>query len=433
MRAHRRLVPPPPGGRRGQQAVAAQRVEQLHGLVRVAARMRLDHLGQARHRGPVHAQHLGDHGGQARLRQVAQPQVPHRGLVPPPGQRRRQRMRRVHVAVPVRADQQQAVDRLLAQHQVDEAERGTPRPLQVIEEQHDRPFPRGDRPQRRRARPLQPRLRGQRIPRIRRHPQQRRELRQHRGQQARVRPHRRHDPLAQLRQLILRLGQQQPAQRAERLISRVELQVPAVGVELAGHEPAITAGHHRPQLVDQRRLAHPGRAGHQHPAALARQRAGERGFQRRHLVIASGQPRRRQQPHRDIMLADPEHSRCRVCLRVAHPLQVINQAVRGLVPVVRFLLQQVHDDLGQRRRQGLVRLGRRHRDPGQVIVDEPQRVPGAERRLARGQLVQHRAQRVQVGPLIHRPAGPPGLLRRQVRQRPRDLGMVRELRADLGE
>jgi len=79
------------------------------------------------------------------------------------------------------------------------------------------------------------------------------------------------------------------------------------------------------------------------------------------------------------------------------------------------------------------RVGRRHRDPGQVIVDQPQRIPGAERRLAGGQLVQRRAQRVQVGPLIHRPAGPPGRLRRQVRQRPGDLGMMRELRPDLGE
>ena len=66
-------------------------------------------------------------------------------------------------------------------------------------------------------------------------------------------------------------------------------------------------------------------------------------------------------------------------------------------------------------------------------MDEPQRVPGAERGPARGQLIQHRAQRVQVGPLIRRPAGPPGRLRRQVRQRPGDLGMVRELRAELGE
>ena len=85
------------------------------------------------------------------------------------------------------------------------------------------------------------------------------------------------------------------------------------------------------------------------------------------------------------------------------------------------------------RRHGRVHLRRRHRHPGQVIMDEPQRVPGAERRLARRQLVQRRAQRVQVGPLIHRPAGPPGLLRRQIRQRPDDLGVVGELRADLGQ
>jgi hypothetical protein len=66
-------------------------------------------------------------------------------------------------------------------------------------------------------------------------------------------------------------------------------------------------------------------------------------------------------------------------------------------------------------------------------MGNPQRVPGAEGGLARGQLVQRCAQRVQVGALIHRPAGPPGGLRRQVRQRPGDLGMVGELGADLGD
>ena len=76
---------------------------------------------------------------------------------------------------------------------------------------------------------------------------------------------------------------------------------------------------------------------------------------------------------------------------------------------------------------------RRHRHPGQEIMGQPQRVPGAERRPAGGELIQRRAQRVQVGPLIHRPAGPPGLLRRQVRQRPGDLAVRGELRADLRE
>ena len=114
VRAHGRRVPPPPAGRRGQQPVAAQRVEQLHRLVRVAGRVRLDHLGQARRRGRGHVQHLRHHGDRAGDRQVVQPQLLHPGLIPPPGQRRRQRMRRVDLAVAVGAHQQQALDRLLA-------------------------------------------------------------------------------------------------------------------------------------------------------------------------------------------------------------------------------------------------------------------------------------------------------------------------------
>ncbi len=429
--AHRRRIPPPPGGRRGQHAVAAQRVEQLQRLIRIAMRVRGDHLGQARRRRRVHVEHLRSHGDKTRDGQVCQPQVPHSGLFTPPGHHRCQWMRWVQLAFPVRAHQQQAVHRLLAQHQVDGAEWRAPRPLQVIDEHHHRPFPRGDRPQQPRCRPLRPDPRGQRIPRIGRHRQQRRELRQHRGQQARVRPNRRQDPPADLGQLLLRLGQQQPAQRAKRLMNRVELQVPPVLVELARHEPALPAGHHRPQLIDQRRLTHPRRAADQHPPAPARRRVIERRLQRRHLVIAAHQPRRRQQPQRNITLADPQPTRRRARADVPQPLQVIDHAVSGLVPVVRFLLQQMHDDRRQRPRHGRVHLRGRHRHSRQVIMDEPQRAPGTERRRPRRQLIQRRAQRVQVRPLIHCPAGSPGLLRRQIRQRPHGLGVMGELRADL--
>lgn len=54
-------------------------------------------------------------------------------------------MRRVDVAVAVGDDQQQALDRFLAEHQIDEAEWGPPGPLQVIEEHDERPDARGDR------------------------------------------------------------------------------------------------------------------------------------------------------------------------------------------------------------------------------------------------------------------------------------------------
>ena len=71
----------------------------------------------------------------------------------------------------------------------------------------------------------------------------------------------------------------------------------------------------------------------------------------------------------------------------AQPLQVMDHAVRRLVPVVRFLLQQMQDDLRQRFRYVRIDVGRRGRQPGQVIVDEAQRVTDAERRLASAKFV----------------------------------------------
>jgi hypothetical protein len=132
------------------------------------------------------------------------------------------------------------------------------------------------------------------------------------------------------------------------------------------------------------------------------------------------------------MLADPQRGR-RARVDVPQPLQVVDHAFGRLVAVVRFLLQQMHDDRRQRRRYGRVHRRRRHRHSSQMIMGESQRVAGTERRLTRRQLVQRRAQGVQVGTLIHRPAGPPGLLRRQIRQCSHDPRVVGELRPQLGE
>jgi hypothetical protein len=49
-------------------------------------------------------------------------------------------MPRDHIAIPVRADEQQALRRLLAQHQIHQAERHGARPLQVVEEHQHGPF-----------------------------------------------------------------------------------------------------------------------------------------------------------------------------------------------------------------------------------------------------------------------------------------------------
>jgi hypothetical protein len=140
---------------------------------------------------------------------------------------------------------------------------------------------------------LRPHLRGERITGIRRHRQERGELRQGCGGQPRVRPQRAQEPLPDAGELALRLGQQQPAQRAGGLVDPIEVQIPPVLVELAGHEPAITVGHHRTQLVDEHRLAHPRCAADQHCTAPAHQRLLECLVECDHVGLSAYQPRRR--------------------------------------------------------------------------------------------------------------------------------------------
>jgi len=117
--------------------------------------------------------------------------------------------------------------------------------------------------------------------------EQRRELGDDSGSHARVRPQCRQHPLPHRSEIVLRLGEEQSAQRAERLEDAVELQVAAELVELAGHEPAVAAVHDGPQLVDERGFAHPRRTADQHHTTTAGQRSVEGALQRRHLVVAA--------------------------------------------------------------------------------------------------------------------------------------------------
>jgi hypothetical protein len=329
----------------------------------------------------------------------------------------------------VGAHDQHAPDRLLVEQLVEEAEGGAAGPLHVVEEQHDRSVRRGHRAQDPHPAELAAQLRGQRIPRVRSHAEQRPVLGGHRGHEAGVLTERRPDPFPHAGELVFRLGQQQPAERPEALVHRAVLHVASVLVGLAGHEPAASTRHHRTQLVDQRGLAHPRRAGDQHCPAPPGPRILERLLQRGHLGIPADQPGRREQPQPDVVLA---HAYGGV-RRGPQLLEVVQQALGRLVTAVGLLLQQVHDDLGQRRWHRGVHRGRGRRHPRHVVVGQPQWVAGAERRRPGRQLVQRRAQRVQVGALVDGPAGAAGLLRGQVRQRAHDLGVMGELRADLGQ
>ena len=152
-------------------------------------------------------------------------------------------MCRVHL-VAIGSHQQQALH-LLTEHQIDEADSNGPGPLQVVDEQHHRPFARGHTPQHVHSAVLHPHLGGQRIARLRGHAQQRRQLRHRGGSQARIRTQCRQHPFPQLDQLVLGLREQQPTQRTKRLKNAARLQIPPILVELARHKPAIVAGYHR--------------------------------------------------------------------------------------------------------------------------------------------------------------------------------------------
>ena len=125
---------------------------------------------------------------------------------------------------------------------------------------------RRDRPEHGRRPPLRPRLRGQRISGVGRHPEQRRELRQHGAQQLDVGPYRpagsgRGPGRAPPRARPAAAGPAPGAPDGPR-------RTPDRGgtVELAGHEPAVASGRQRPELdrpaPSCRPLARRPRAGH---------------------------------------------------------------------------------------------------------------------------------------------------------------------------
>ena len=160
------------------------------------------------------------------------------------------------------------------------------------------------------------------------------------------------------------------------------------------------------------------------------QRIIKRRTQRHYLVIAPDEPRRRQQPQRKIPRADARRSRRRHA-GLAKLRKVVDHAVGRLVAIVGLLFQQMHDDRRQHLGHRCIDLARGCRHPRQVIMRKPQRIARTERRLTGGQLVQCRAQRIQIGALIHRPTGTPRLLGRQIRQRAHNLAVVAELRTNL--
>src|SRR5690606_28658497 len=110
----------------------------------------------------------------------------------------------------------------------------------------------------------------------------------------------------------------------------------------ARREPAIARGHDRAQLLDQGGLAHARLAADHHTAASPGPRVFKGRPQHIDLMVAPHEPRGLGQAQRDVTLPDPYPRRT-----VTYSLQVVDQSVRRLIAIVRLLLQQMHDDLGE--------------------------------------------------------------------------------------
>ena len=141
--------------------------------------------------------------------------------------------------------------------------------------------------------------------RLRRHAEQQREFGIRRGNQSGVRPKRVEHARAQRRQLGFGLGQQQPAECAERLVHGVGRAVLAVLVELAAHEPPALRAHiGRSALIS---IDVPMR-GTQRSARRRRDPVclRERRLQGRQFGLAADQPRRGRQAGREVVAAELE-------------------------------------------------------------------------------------------------------------------------------
>jgi len=216
-------------------------------------------------------QHLGHHRREVVRVQVRQPQVLHPGrLLLPPGQQRGERVPRVHVAVPIGHDHQQALDLLLAgEEEIQQAKGRLAGPLRVVYDKGNRPRARCDRAEDLHRSPAGPDLGGQRVTGVRRNVEQGRELRKQRGGQSGIRPEGQPQPLTDLGQHLLRLGEQQPSEPAKRLVDRIDRLVAAAPVEPSQGEPTVAGGGNGPQLLDQRGLADARTATDHNPAALS--------------------------------------------------------------------------------------------------------------------------------------------------------------------
>ncbi len=158
-------------------------------------------------------------------------------------------------------------------------------------------------------------------------------------------------------------------------------------------------------------------AGQEHDLRAARRGALEDGDEPLFLALAAVELLGDLEIGGGVVRAGEEIPDGASCLELRHALfEIGDQAIGGLITVLRVLGEELHDHGGDGRvHRGADAVRGLGRD-GNVAVDERHRVDGVEREAAGEHLVQGDTERVHVGPVVDRAVHAPCLLGRNVGQ-----------------
>ena len=401
-----------------QDAFAVQGLHEFDGKERVAPGDAPDRFGEIRDIPGAGPQHVADQGGEHFGFEVVED---HRGgrarMLRGIPQKMAERMGGIDFVAAEQADEQHAVEIVVAKERGEQVESRTVGPLQIIEHEHKRLFGRSDRAE---------------------------ETHEQRGEAAlrlgRIEPGRRREPsgqcfqfgenvtqgsgfpaepfakaLPERAQVFLRFGKQKDKQLPRRLERSEEGAFPPELLALAAHETSPGQRDRAVEFVDQRRFADTRLAAEEKGIQAAACRRLERGDQRMQRMVASDQTVRHARLHEAVSRKE-RHLVERPCpdQRLFQPAQIVGEARRALVAVVGFLGEKAQDDRGNGGWQPGRELVRRMRCAREMRVNQSRAVGPGEWRGTGRQRVKRGAQRIKVRAVIDRAVHAPGLLRRNI-------------------
>jgi hypothetical protein len=366
-------------------------------------------------------QRVGDELAEVRSGERGEHHLAHRdGGLPEPAQHRHDRVRRGDLVVPVCSYEEQVFHVGVREQILDDVERRSVQPLQVVEEQRERLARAGEHGDEAAKDELETLVRVAR-----------RQLRDggllaeddaQLGDEIHDEPSVPAQRLAKRVAPGLQVGLALPEQPADEALERLRQggvrDVALVLIELAGREQPARRDERLVQLVHHRRLTGPRVAGDEDQLRRAAlDDAVERHEQRLDLALAPVQPLRDEEPARGVALGERKvvDATPQLPLREA-AREVALDAGRRVVALLRGLREELHHDRGDHRWDFARPVRRRHGLPRDVAVHPFHRIRGREGERAGEHLVEHHAKRVEIAPRVDRPVHPPGLLGRPPRR-----------------